>query len=214
MGKLNYDQFQLYEFGPHIDLEAIEERKCEYIVDCIISRINKMDAKINEIENLNYEKDLILRDIIDVIKLDLCASDYNIVKFLSNDPYYISWKYFYNKNELDEDNKPEYEATWKMVEKQIKSRLIPDEYEKDIVFNSIFQYNRGDRYEFHFTLNKINYIISIPNFNNVSGKNYKDLLDGYKLYILSNSTYSLQFKDLNPNRFKSRLKDFLEAYAI
>ena len=61
--------------------EDQEEREKKFIVDEIKSRQDKLAKKDEEISNLQYERNLILLDVIGTINNDLRNSGWNLFKF-------------------------------------------------------------------------------------------------------------------------------------
>lgn len=222
---LDYTIFNSIYWGDS-DYESEENAKAKYALDETKKRIEKANKKQEEINNLAYEKGLIITDVLNIIKEDINQSYYNIFRYLNvNDLLWEAWKYssFKNKGALSEIEKsheesPEcckslkdFETSYDFVLKIVKDRLIPDKYRDESILVRIINYSYSTSYEFTFKYKDVEFIICIPIFNHVNDKNYSELLSGYILRF-NESEYCVGwgFSSVNPKEFQEKLEKWID----
>jgi len=235
---LDYSRFNEIRFwSPSASLEeSIEEArilelsKAKYALDETQKRIEMASKKQEVIDNLTYEKNLILRDAMLAIKEDIAQSYYNVFKFfMPNNILGKAWKYsmFKNQNrlkEIEESYKKDpsegyslkdYKNSFDFVINTIKDRLIPDKYKKESKLIEIIDSNYATTYEFTFNYKNVEFIVCIPIFENANINNYSELLNGYVLrFHESKYCVGYAFHALNPDEFKEKLEKWLDEKLI
>lgn len=205
--------------------EKFEEAKALYALKETDKRIEKANKKQEEIDNLTYEKGLILQNALDVIREDINQSYYNIFRYLNiRETLWLTWKYAHFKKEnrledIEKDykkdkkyNKPlkDYKVAFDFVVDTVKDRLIPEKYRKKSDLIKIIDCNHSTQYEFTFKYKNIEYGICIPMFINANQDNYLELLGGYALRF-KDSEYCISraFNTLSPREFREKLEGWI-----
>ncbi len=201
--KLNYDEF----YKLRSMLTDVESAKSEYVVNSILNRREKLAKKQMEINDLVYEKFLIENDIVEIVKNDLSYCSYNIFNYFNGDLLFKAWKYTTLKEEeKDEDEKTCYEFALS----RIKKCLVPEKYQEKVKFGKIIDLNYNNAFQFEISVDKIEFAIEVPNFNNVTTSNYMDFVRGYKLRQEDDHVISIEFEELNPSEFQKKLEEWLD----
>ncbi len=196
---LDYSYFNnVYGF----DFYTVDQLKSNYIVNEIKKRQEKLAAKEEMIANLQYEKDLILNDIIEVIKQDLAISGHYILRgFNAETMLEKAWRYCCHKNEPEyyqtEEAREEDKNCYNYILITINRSILLDK--KEFKFNDkIINYNYGTSYEFEYIIRGHKIFINIPNYSNANVKNYLDLLEGYIVrYEESENVYGIITNNLD-----------------
>lgn len=210
--------------------EAVELGKAQYALEETKKRLEKANKKQEEIDNLKYEKELILGNVFDLIREDIAQSYYNIFRFFNtSELLWEAWKYSSFKRqgrlqEIEESHKkePEYcksledfENAYDFVLRTVKDRLIPEKYRDESTLVEIVDWSYSIAYEFTFKYKDIEFIICVPMFNNVNDKNYLEMLSGYVLrFRESEHCIGLAFSTINPQEFKEKLEKWIDDKLI
>lgn len=228
--KLDYSSFDINWIGFDSSYEDtfernryIEKAKAEYALSEVKLRLEKAENKQKEIDNLTYEKSLIMSNAVDIIKEDISESHYNIFRFLNmGDCLHKAWKYSYLKNEgrlvelpeesENDESRDDYQRDYDFVVTMIKRRLISDKYRDRCELIEIVNYNYSVAYEFTFrTKDDIEFTIWMPVFLNADINNYREMLSGYALYFNS-SEYVIDcaFRELDTDVYSQKLEEWLD----
>lgn len=233
---LDYSMFDVTGLGAwvnHNDMdeilkeeEAIEFSKAQYALEETKKRLEKANTKQAQIDNLKYEKELILGNVFDLIREDIAQSCYNIFRWLETSGLLLeAWKYSLFKSqkrlkEIEEAHKQDpkhckslkdFRDSYNFVIDTIKKKLIPDKYREDSTLVEIIDWCCSTAYEFTFKYKDIEFIICVPMFNNVNNKNYLEMLSGYILrFRESDVSIALAFNTINPNEFKEKLELWID----
>lgn len=208
------------------EYDAEELEKAQYALEETKKRIEKANVKQAQIDNLKYEKELILGNVINIISEDIAQSYYNIFRFFNTSELLReSWKYssFKGKGrlqEIEEEHKKEpenckpledFENAYNFVLRTIKDKLISEKYRDESTLVEIIDWCYSTAYEFTFKYKNIEFIICVPMFNNVNVKHYLEMLSGYVLrFKESEYCIGLAFKTINPDEFKVKLEEWLD----
>lgn len=212
--RLNYEYYDKYL---HLfDVNTLETSRAAYVKSEIDKRIEKHKQKEEELENLKYESNLILDDILGTIKEDLDESYYNIFKWFARDIVAKAWRFSRNEKEEFIKDEKEYEdckTRYDVVINRVKQELIPEKYHKGLKIIEIIDYNWESAYEFKFKYKTLEFIICVPMFHHATKENYMDMLSGYKLK-LEDKTHviteiSTEFKELNPEKFREKFGEWI-----
>lgn len=189
MSRLDYEYFdQKLTWGLDTDYEAHEFAKADYVIYEIKKRQEKAKAKQDQINELTYERNLIIEDTVRTIKEDLANSKYNIFWGLSTDLMHKAWVYHWHKKDKeywdkasDKEGKKSYKSCYDYVLSTIKHRLLKDNDEYKLV--EIIDHNYCSSYCFTYKYKKHEIQITVPIWSNASFNNYQDLLVGYKVHF-------------------------------
>lgn len=191
-----------------------QEAKRQLETKNMLDKINYRQGLINEkdkiIKNLNYEKELITDDIVNLIK-NLTSSEMALCWGANNRLYRDVWYYYHHINEIeDEENKKKLKNSYDLVLMQIKSRILLDNKEFKLQNISAYGYD-GRGYSFIYKYKKETFEIYIPMFDVANEGTYQDMLIGYRILIQnSKSTWTSIICDLNPNVVANKLKEYIE----
>lgn len=168
----------------------------EYILNQFNDRLAKMAKKQEEIDNLNYEKSLIMNDAISILNQDVANSSLNIFKGMTGDLLWKAWKYcHYPKEITDDDGKvdekktKEYKACYDYSRMIVENKFFNNN--KKFKFNSILMNNYGEYYEFEYTYGKETLEVAIPEFVGANAKSYMNLANGYSLRYVDGCVHHL-----------------------
>jgi len=208
------------------ECDATELAKAQYALEETKKRLEKANVKQEQIDNLKYEKELILDNVFNLIREDIAQSYYNIFRFFNtNELLWEAWKYslFKEKGRLQEieeahEKEPNdckslevFENSYNFVLRTIKDRLIPEKYRDESTLVELIDWCYSTAYEFTFKYKDIEFIICVPMFNNANDKNYLEMLSGYILrFKESEYCIGLAFNAINPNEFKIKLEEWLD----
>lgn len=220
---LNYDQF----YNWYYSVDNREELISNYILNSIKSRTEKQAQKQVEIDNLTYEKGLIVDDIIKIIKEDLANCSYNIFRYFNiDDTMWRAWRYFNLKKEkkLKELEPSEgltetdYKNALDFIETQVKNTLIPEEYSDAKLVDFIAYNYNAEAYELTYKIkdknNDLEFLIEIPMFNQANEKNYLTMASGYSLRQHIGCEITLEFSELDWKKFREKLKEWLDKRYV
>ena len=196
---LDYSDFEkIYCHGVE-DYQNLNELKNKFILDEIKRRQDMVKDKESSIKQLQYENNLILEDICNVIKDDMFKSQkYNVLAYFKMEIFYDIFRYFNNQESFEEEQSSKY------VE-QTKSPMLlygtDDIGEQDLIPYDISAdpYNIAQRDE--------NGQLNVPlsptqNAHSTSKKYVDDLINGIK----ANQFIVIDADDYDP------LQDFLDNY--
>lgn len=224
--RLDYSSIERYSFMS--DYQDTMKQKASFVVQSIKNRIELQSKKQEQIDNLTYEKNLIVNDIVELIKEDLTDSAYNIFfGILIADAMHRAWNYHraLSENKLDtlsykdyndkEVTVEDFEISYNFVLNEIKRRLIPEKYHKKLKVIEITMCNYGARYSWKFKIDGVEFMIEVPIFSYTNKDNYIDMLAGYELRqeIMEYEhvgTITLEFYEIDPEAFKTKLEKWLD----
>lgn len=191
-------------------IRAREECKSLLVKNALDNRMEKHKVKLEAINNLIYEKNLIEEDICNVIREDLAGCSYNLFRFFNASLLSDAWRYSRFKNEFeDEEEKNKCKNSYEFVITQIKRNILREDNDFELI--AIVEYNYGDRYEFEYTYKGQEITVSIPNYGIAKPKNYIDLLQGTILrYHESECVIGNLAHDLNYEKIAEELKKWKE----
>lgn len=207
---LNYDKFNNL---PYKSYESVQEEKAKYVLDEIKLRQERKNKKDKLIEELNYEKDLITHDIINIIRSDLAYTQYNLFVGYNQEMFSKTWRYINfkkDKNDIDKEVKKDYKKSFDFVTHIIEENILLGN--KDFKLKEIYDYSFSQAYEFIYEYKNHKFSISIPMFANTNEKNYLQMLYGYRIshYDSKHSSrqiiYGLDYTKV-ANEFKQWLED-------
>lgn len=169
-------------------LDAFEEKEQnenQRLIDKLNLINERLIKKDYDIKELNYERNLILKDLIEIIK-SIKYSALSLIGGIKDEAYWQAWKYFWLKNQKEkseEDKKDlkEYKGIFNLlVNDFIFNKLLSKN--KDFKLKEISMFNYGEQYWFQYTYkNKVVEIV-VPCFSCANEKNYLDIMCGYKFY--------------------------------
>ncbi len=204
-------------------MKEVSDLKAKFTYDNIRETMNKAYKKQELIDELDYERKLIVEDALKQVREELNNSSYSIFPFTNSDIFYKAWKYFnykksgklseiekaYEEHPMDGYSLKDYKNDFGYAYRTIKGYLIPEKYEKAELIK-IYDCSYSSSYEFYFRINNIDFIIEIPVFMNVTQDNYADIIAGYKLRQEEGCSISLEFSEINPAVFKDKLDKWLD----
>lgn len=201
-----------------------EEMNCEYeiLLATLGRKTSRLAAKKQQIEDLEYEKDLIMLDITNYIKNKVNGSRFNLFAYTNSDVLYKAWKYsgFHNHNKSGWEDKPkeeqdDYKITYDFVVRTIMRAFELDEGLFKIIEICNYNYSQGYEFTFEYKIpdcdKTIIIQIQIPVFSSVTLENYQYLLNGYRVswqesaHVYASVSYGLDYRKVAKD-----LHDFLE----
>lgn len=195
-----------------------EEARKKYILDQIKLRQDRLAEKDKAIENLTYERDLVIKDLCDVIREDIGGSTFNIFYGFDSDIFWKAWKYSSYKKELTEEvengkltkeEEKSYMFAFNYTVDRIRDVFFDKELNKDIKFKCIVK-AWVEGYDYHFTYKDTEIYVFIPNFcANID--TWKIMLNGYYVsYQESEHCWSWITNGLDVSKIKDTLTEWLK----
>lgn len=198
-----------------------EERllKAKLLLNKINHKQDLINKKNEQIENLNYEKDLITEDIVHTIKNSLQDSEFNLIWGASS-VYRDAWRYGYNKDYpdanifKDDETKDKAKKAYKWVTDSIKEKILLNNKKFKLKSISVYGYdNQG--YSFYYTYGKQAFEIYIPMFNTTNKDNYKEMLLGYRILIkTSDNCWKCILYNIDYHQLANNFKEYLEKLEV
>ena len=177
---LDYSKLTQFNYG--LSYKEQEENRKNYIINEINARIEKANIKQAEIDNLFFEKSLIIGDTINIIKQDMPNSSNNLFSW-ANLPELFSNAISFPKEkpveELTEQEK-NYLSARNMIASTIRQELLSND--ENFIFNDIIMYGFREAYIVEFIYKgQIVVHVCVPIFQSADEKNYLTLLAGYQV---------------------------------
>lgn len=163
-----------------IDIDLTNENeRAKQVLEQIDLKEKRLTDKTNVITQLEYEKRLIEKDIVDTIKTELNASSINIFRGFNPSLLDDIWRWFANKDE----NK-QLEDTLDFILNIIKSKLLNND--DNFKLKNIIDFYYSTAYQFIFDYKGQVIIVNIPVFANVTEKNKSYIMCGYMIQYTKN----------------------------
>ena len=194
--------------------EAKRQIETKKLLDKINYRQGLIDEKNELIEKINFEKTLIIDDLLKTIK-NLNSSEISLIWGANSQYFYDAWRYFHSKDETkNEETKKKWKQSYNYVIARVNSVILLDN--KDFKLKKIITYGYdGYQYAFEYKYKKQMFEVVIPMFDNTTNENYKEMLSGYRVYIqTSESCWSSIINDLDPNIVAQKLKEYIEKLEV
>lgn len=162
-----------------------EEGWQEYIKEQLNLRLERFKEKQHKINDLNYEKELIEDDIIDIIKVNLHYSQCTVFQGLQDKVFNDAWTYFWHKNdnEWSEENKIKLKTSFEYVTETLKEKFFKN---YDVELTEVIQFWYGVAYDFIYKYKNQFIQIKVPCYSMVNRENYAYLLSGYEVSYKEN----------------------------
>jgi len=211
---LDYSKFD-HIWG--LDWEQRHEAESQFVLDEIKKRQDMLKEKRDQLDQLNYEANLITADICNVIRDDLWgASKFNMFFGINDEAFWKAWRYFNHHKDKDfEDYKdPEVKKEEKnalnFIDGMIKQYIFSDKDEAKLV--ECLSYCYGIGYDFTYSYKGETIQVYIPLYQKTTCDNYLDMLAGYRLNF-KESEYSWGWiaGGLDYRALKEKLDAWLET---
>lgn len=195
MSKIKYPDNHYHWFVEGCDPIEEAQRKAEtranYVFNTIKTRLDKANKKQEQINDLTYEKELIIGNVIDCIKEDLNESAYNLFRYCNSHVLREAWFYFNHQHDDEsvfcisqsgKSLKKEYEGAFNFVTAVINKNILFED--PDFVLTGVTDFNFSSSYEFEYSYKDKKLRIGIPAFPNANDKIicpcYQDIMSAIK----------------------------------
>lgn len=179
---LDYSDFEKIYCHSVEDYQNLNDLKNKFILDEIKRRQDMVKDKESSIKQLQYENNLILTDICNVIKDDMFKSQkYNVLAYFNMETFYDIFRYFNHQESFEEEHSSKYVEQTKEHLNVITSILKQEffgKYAKDFELVQIYDFNYTQAYEFVFKSKEHEIMINVPMYQNANAENYLDMLHG------------------------------------
>lgn len=188
-----------------IDIDPINENKqAQQVLKQIELKEQRLTNKTNVITQLQYEKELIEKDIVDTIKTELNNSYINIFRYLNADLLSDIWRGWMNKSK---DKQFKYNLDY--VLSIIKSKLLNND--DNFILKDILDFCYSAAYEFVFDYKGQEILVYIPVFANITQENKPYIMCGYMIQYKENEhTWTSITSGFDTNKISEDLKEWLE----
>ena len=188
-----------------IDIDTTNESKrTQQILNQIDLKEQRLSDKMAAISQLQYEKELIEKDIVDTIKTDLNTSYINLFRFLNPNLLSDIWREWLNKS-----NDKQFKYNLNYVLNIIKSKLLNND--DNFVLKNILDFCFSAAYEFIFDYKGQEILVYIPAFTNVTEKNKPYIMCGYMIQYKENEhTWTSITNGFDTDKISKDLKEWLE----
>ena len=195
------------DFANYIeDYENYRTNEADEVFEKIKKCIDKMKVKDKQIEELQYENNLIMKDMLDNIRINLRNSCYNLFESFHPDCLRMAWLYNTSK-----DKDEETEKTYNFVLHRINHFILKNNPDFELI--EIIMYNYGEGYDFLYKYKNSKVKIFIPLFERVTLDNYLLFLNGYSFYIYEDEYIIEQvFSDINYKKFAEKIELWVKNY--
>lgn len=187
-----------------IDIDPIKENKqALQILKQIELKEQRLTDKTNVITQLQYEKELIERDIVDTIKIELNNSYINIFRYLNADLLSNIWRGW-----LSKEKGKQFKYNLDYVLSIIKSKMLNND--DNFILKDILDFCYSAAYEFIFDYKGQEILVYIPVFANVTEKNKPYIMCGYMIQYKENEhTWTSITSGFDTNKISKDLKEWL-----
>lgn len=188
-----------------IDIDPINENKqAQQVLKQIELKEQRLTNKTNVITQLQYEKELIEKDIVDTIKTELNNSYINIFRYLNADLLSDIWRGWMNKSK---DKQFKYNLDY--VLSIIKSKLLNND--DNFILKDILDFCYSAAYEFIFDYKGQEILAYIPVFANITQENKPYIMCGYMVQYKENEhTWASITSGFDTNKISKDLKEWLK----
>lgn len=188
-----------------IDIDPTNENKQgKQVLNQIELKEQRLTDKTNVITQLQYEKGLIEKDIVDTIKTELNNSYINIFRYLNANLLGDIWRGWLSK---EKDKQFKYNLDY--VLSIIKSKLLNND--DDFKLKDILDFCYSAAYEFIFDYKSQEILVYIPVFANITEKNKPYIMCGYMIQYKENEhTWTSITSGFDTNKISKDLKEWLE----
>lgn len=187
-----------------IDIDPTNENKqAQQILKQIELKEQRLTDKTNVITQLQYEKELIEKDIVDTIKTDLNTSYINIFRYFSPNLLSDTWRKWINKS-----TSKQFKYNLNYVLSIIKSKLLNND--DNFKLKDILDFCYSAAYEFIFDYKGQEILVYIPVFANITQENKPYIMCGYMIQYKENEhTWTSITSGFDTNKISKDLKEWL-----
>lgn len=165
----------------------------------------RLADKTAAIAQLQYEKELIEKDIVDAIKTELNNSCINIFAYYNPGILGDIWRWWKNRDK--EENK-QLKASLDYILSIIKSKLLNND--DNFILKNIYDCNYSSAYEFVFDYKGKEILVHIPVFSNITKENKPYIMCGYMVqYTKNENVWALITRGFDTNKISQDLKEWL-----
>ena len=202
-----------------VDYDKRQKQIATYVLSEITKRQARLTQKQEAIASLQYEANLIVTDICRTIQEDLWAQpQYNMFYGFNNELFYEAWRYFnqHKKKDFkpyeDKEVKSKERRSFNFVDDHLRQCIFTDPDDAKMIECLDYCYSIG--YDFTYKYKGEIIQIYIPLFQRADGKNYLDMLSGYRLKF-KESEYGWGWiaGGLDYRELKTKLDDWLKERA-
>ena len=198
---------------------AEEKQKAEkqFVIDKIKLRQDRLTNKRKQIEELQYEEQLILGNLIATINQDLRNSAWNLFRYFEPGIFWKAWRWNQHKDsvdkdfadkDIDEQEYNSYKSAFGYTKDTIQRVFFGEEFKDKANFKEIIM-NWEIGYDYIFTCKRQEIHIFIPTFN-CTDKTYTYELNGYHFsYKDSNISTTWVCHNLDYQVVADRLQEWL-----
>lgn len=187
-----------------------ENKTAQQILNQIDLKEKRLTDKTNAITQLQYEQQLIEKDIVDTIKTELSASCLNIFRYLNADLLSNVWREWINKDkEKDKEKNKQFKYNLDYILSIIRSKLLNND--DDFKLKNIIDFCYSAAYEFVFDYKSQEILAYIPVFANITQENKPYIMCGYSIQYRENEyTWTSITSGFDTDKISKDIKEWLE----
>lgn len=167
-------------------MEAEEQAKKQELLDSIKQAQDRLAKKDETIKELQFERDLIFGNFLNIINERLRLSPFNIFYGFKEEIFWKAWRWSHykeavkaelEKGEITEDEYKNHKTCFELTTRTVKEKFFGDLKDK-VKFKEIIR-NWTVGYDFTYTYKKQEITIFVPTFY-ADEKTYEYVLNGYR----------------------------------
>ena len=194
-----------------------EDRKRE-LLDKIKTIQDRLSNKDKAIEELQYERDLIMGNLCYTINYDLKNSSFNIFMGFTDEMFWKAWRLYnhkevveeeFAKGEVDENYYKSHKTALSYTDSLIREKFFGKEFKDKVKLIELLKtWTTGYSYTYKYKKQEI--MIFIPIFS-ADEKTYPEALYGYRVNF-KRSEYGWDFiaSDLDYKKVAEKLQDWIK----
>ena len=187
-----------------------ENKTAQQVLKQIELKEQRLTDKMATLSQLQYEKELIEKDITNTIKTELNNSYINIFRYLNANLLGDIWRGWMNKDkETNKEKDKQFKYNLNYILSIIKSKLLNND--DNFKLKDILDFCWSAAYEFVFDYKGQEILVYIPIFANVTEKNKPYIMCGYMIQYKENEhTWTSITSGFDTDKISKDLKEWLE----
>lgn len=196
-------------------LRLQQEVENQQTLDTLNNRVERLKEKHKQVEQVQYEEELIKCDITRYINSTIANSQLNCFCGIMGDFLWEAWRWF-NRKPDDYEEEPEKEdkhhKSFAFVESTIRRVFLCDNEDFELKDMIMYCYHESFEFTYKYVPTGKEIIIVIPDFRSANTDNYLNYLRGYSLqHHSSENVIETLFSSWSFDELRDEIKKFCEV---